>query len=172
MQWVMMSPPSGQGRLDEPSRGRVSSPHISLTCPSAEAQHEAQRWLTHLLSRPVEDVTICSNFILHLAEKEQIELRNIATGGVSVKETFDQGQASIRVHGNWAADVAVAALQVEAMLCNCVDQFVGEEERRLSVTAGELGFRTAMSPSDPEFLDAVEALRETGLHTAKVDKTF
>lgn len=118
-------------------------------------------------------MSVCNNFILHFGEKEQQQLRQVARGGVSVEESFDCGQATITVRGDSPEDVAVAALQVEAMLCTAVDEFVRQEERPLSVSAEPLYCkRTALSPADPECLKAVEALREMGLETVKVDGTF
>lgn len=118
-------------------------------------------------------MSVCNNFIVHLGEKEQKQLRQIATGGVSIEESFDLGQAKIAVMGNSAEDVAAAALQVEAMICNAVDEFVWEEERLFPVPAKGFDFsRTALSPSDPTFLKAEKTLREIGLVTVKVDQTF
>lgn len=116
---------------------------------------------------------VCSNFILHLGAKEQKQLRHIAIGGVTVEESFDQGQARITVLGNWPEDVAVVALQVEAMLCDAVDEFVRQEERQLPVLDRGLNFkRTEINHLDPDYPDVVEARRQMGLTTVKVDRTF
>lgn len=115
-------------------------------------------------------MSVCNNFILHLGEKEQTQLRQIARRGVIVEESFDRGQATITVLGSLPEDVAVVVLQVEAMLCNAVDEFVRQEKRRLSVSAMGLDFkRKAISPADPEYPDAVKALRQMGQETVKVD---
>lgn len=162
--------PPGQGGRDEHSRGTDSSPHITLSGISQEAQHEAQRWLSQLLSKSSVRVSVCNNFILHLGEREQTQLGEIARRGVSVKESFDHGQATITMLGNLPNEVALAALKVEAMLCNAVDEFVSQEKRRLSVSPGGLDFqREAIRPSDPEYPDAVKALRQMGQEIVKVD---
>lgn len=162
--------PPGQGGRDEHSRGTDSSPHITLSGTSQEAQHEAQRWLSQLLSKSSVRVSVCNNFILHLGEREQTQLGEIARRGVSVEESFDHGQATVTVLGNLPNEVAVAALKVEAMLCNAVDEFVSQEKRQLSVSPGGLDFqREAIRPSDPEYPDAVKALRQMGLEIVKVD---
>lgn len=162
--------PPGQGRRDEHGRGTDSTPHITLSGASEEAQHEAQRWLSHLLFKPSRSVSVCNNFILHLGEKEQTQLRQIASRGVDVEESFDRGQATITVQGDSPEDVAVAALQVEAMLCDAVDEFVRQEKSRLSASAGGLDLRRkAIGPSDPDYPDAVKALRQMGQETVKVD---
>lgn len=118
-------------------------------------------------------MSVCNNFILHFGETEQKQLRQIAIGGVSVEESFDGRQATITVKGTSSEDVAVAALQVEAMLCNTVDEFVRDEERQLSASAERLHFkRRALSLLDPECLKAVETLRDMGQNPVKVDRTF
>lgn len=162
-----------QGRRDERSRGTDSSPHITLSSTSEEAQHEAQRWLRQLLFKSSEPVSVCNNFILHLGEKEQTQLRQIVSRGVIVEESFDRGQATITVLGSLPEDVAVVVLQVEAMLCNAVDEFVRQEKRRLSMSAMGLDFkRKAISPADPEYPDAVKALRQMGQETVKVESVW
>lgn len=162
--------PPGQGRRDEHSWGTDSSPHITLSGTSQEARHEAQRWLNQLLSKSCERVSVCNNFILHLGEKEQTQLGEIARRGVCVEESFDRGQATITVLGHLPSDVAVAALRVEAMVCNAVDEFVSQEKRQLSVSPGGLDFqREAIHRSDPEYPDAVKALLQMGQELVKVD---
>lgn len=167
--WRCLLPP------DQPPSSRVSSPHVTLTGTCDEAQQEARRWLVQLLSGSCRlSVSVWNNFILHLGEKEQKQLRQIARGGASVEEWFDCGHARMTVRGSSPEDVAVAALQVEAMLCDVVDEFVREEERLLSAPAERLHFQrtAALSPVGSDCLEAVEALRGIGLNTVKVDTTF
>lgn len=85
-----------------------------------------------------------------------------------MEESFDRGQATITVRGSSAEDVAVAALQVEVMLCNAVDEFVREEER-LSGERLDLQ-RTALDPVDFDCLEAVKTLREIGHNPVKVNR--
>lgn len=96
----------------------------------------------------------------------------MASHGLSVEESFDSGQARITVRGNSPEDVAVAvaALQVEAMVCNAVDEFVKQEKCRRRRQPGGLGLqRKEISKSDPEYLEVEKAVRQMGQQTVKVE---
>lgn len=154
---------------DEYRSGTPSSPQISLTGPSDEATHEAEKWLNHLLFQSSSQVLISNNFILHFGEQEQLQLRKIARDGIIIEESFKNGHASITVKGNSTADAVVAALQVEAMLCNVMREFIQEEERLFTKSAKEITCeRITVGRSDPEFLDAKAALQHMGQHIVKV----
>lgn len=161
-----MSPPPVQEQRDEYRSGTPSSPQISLTGPSDEATREAEKWLSHLLFQPSFQVLISNNFILHFGQQEQQQLRRMARDGINIEESFDNGHASITVMGNSTADVVVAALQVEAMLCNVLREFIQEEESlfRKSITYE----RTAADRLDLEFLQATAALEHVGQQVVKV----
>lgn len=164
-----MSPPPVQEQRDEYRSGTPSSPQISLTGPSDEATREAEKWLNHLLFQYSSQVLISNNFILHFGEQEQQQLRKIARDGINIEESFDNGHASITVKGNSTADVVVAALQVEAMLCNVLREFIREEERLFLKSAKEITYeRTALNCFDPEFLHAKEVLQHVGQQVVKV----
>lgn len=166
---LTMSPPPVQEQRDEYRSGTPSSPQISLTGPSDEATHEAEKWLSHLLFQSSSQVLISNNFILHFGQQEQQQLRQMARDGINIEEKFNNGHASITVKGNSTADVVVAALQVEAMLCNVLREFIREEEYLFRKLAKEITYeRTAVGFSDLEFLHAEEALRHVGQHIVKV----
>lgn len=147
-----------------------SPPHITLSGSSEEAQHEALLWLRQRLSESTNGMSVCNNFILHLGEKEQKQLRRMASHGLSVEESFDSGQARITVRGSSLEDEAMAALQVEAMVCSAVDEFVRQEKCRRQRQPGELGLqRKDISKSDPEYLEVEKAVRQMGQQTVKVE---
>lgn len=164
-----MSPPPVLEQRDEYRSGTPSSPQISLTGPSDEATHEAEKWLNHLLFQSSSQVLITNNFILHFGEQEQPQLRKIARDGIIIEESFDNGRASITVKGNSTADAVVAALQVEAMLCDVLREFIREEEHLFMKSAKEITYeRTTVGHFDPEFLHAKAALQHVGQHVVKV----
>lgn len=166
---LTMSPPPVQEQRDEYRSGTPPSPQISLTGPSDEATHEAEKWLSHLLFQSSSQVLISNNFILYFGQQEQRQLRQMARDGIDIEESFDNGRVSIMVKGNSTADVVVAALQVEAMLCNVLREFIREEERLFLKSAKEITYeRTAVGHFDPEFLHAKAMLQHLGLHIVKV----
>lgn len=149
---------------------RAPSPQISLSGPSNEATREAERWL-HDLFKPFGAVMICNNFIQHFGEKEHLQLSRLMNKGVSIAECFDKGRASMTVYGNSDEDVAVAQLQVEAMLCNIQREFVREEEDAMIVMSQIVSFeRKMVGQYTSEFKDRLSAFKHAGLWIVKVDK--
>jgi len=105
------------------------TPQISLTGPSNEATHEAERWLSGLLFGSGGAVRICNNFVQHFGERENLQLSHLLQIGVSIEEFFERGRAGLIVSGASVEDVGCACLQVEAMLCSIQGECVAEEER-------------------------------------------
>lgn len=165
---LTMSPPPVQEQRDEYRSGTPSSPQISLKGPSDEATHEAMEWLKHLF-QPSSQILISNNFILHFGLQEQQQLRQMARDGINIEESFNNGHASITVKGNSTADVVVAALQVEAMLCDVMREFIQEEERLFLKSDKEITYeRMTVDPFDSEFIRAKTALQHVGVDVVKV----
>uniref|UniRef100_A0A3B5AGQ1 Poly(ADP-ribose) polymerase family member 9 n=1 Tax=Stegastes partitus TaxID=144197 RepID=A0A3B5AGQ1_9TELE len=147
---------------------KTPSPQISLTGLSDESTREAEKWLTHLLVNS-GTVEIYNNFIQHLSETEYRQLARLKKKGVLIEEFLANGHACITIIGN-SEDVAVAALQVEAMLCTVQKKFVSEEESELqTLTAGKVFFeRETVKRESKEFADKVTAFKNVGLRITKV----
>ncbi|XP_008278566.1 poly [ADP-ribose] polymerase 9 isoform X2 [Stegastes partitus] len=155
---------------DDLPTSKTPSPQISLTGLSDESTREAEKWLTHLLVNS-GTVEIYNNFIQHLSETEYRQLARLKKKGVLIEEFLANGHACITIIGN-SEDVAVAALQVEAMLCTVQKKFVSEEESELqTLTAGKVFFeRETVKRESKEFADKVTAFKNVGLRITKVDK--
>lgn len=167
---LMMSSPPVYEQRDDFHGSRASTPQISLSGPSDEAAREAERWLHGLLFQTFGTVLICNNFILHFGEKEHLQLSRIMKRGISMEEFLERGRASIIVHGDSNKDVVVAALQVEAILCNIQREFIKEEEHDMSLMSTEdVSFeRKAVEIFRPEFSDKMSAFQHVGLQIVKV----
>lgn len=165
----MMSSPSVSG--DNFHGSRAPSAQITLFGPTDEVTREAEEWLQGLLFKSLGAVLICNNFILHFGEQEHLQLSQIMeTKGVSIKEHFERGRASIIVSGGSREDVIVAALQVELMLCLTQAAFVREEESAMFVmTDRNASFgRKVVDPFAPELFDTKDAFKRVGLRVVKV----
>lgn len=158
-------------RDDFPGSG-AHAPQISLRGPSDAATREAERWLQGLLFESFGTVIICNNFIQHFGEQEHLQLSRLVKKGVSIKELFKRGRASVIVDGDSSEDVVLTGLQVEALLCNIQKEFVREEESAMFLMlAQNVSFeRKTLDYSSPEFSDRYAALKHTGLGIVKVDK--
>ncbi|KAM3608161.1 uncharacterized protein V6R79_020234 [Siganus canaliculatus] len=147
--------------------------HISVSGPSDAAVCEATRWLSGLLLEGLSTgpVVIQNNFILHFGEKEQHQLTRLP--GVTIKEEFEKSRASITVAGREHEAVAVAALQVEAMLCTIQKEFITEEESIMlqSTQTDTVSVqREKMGQFSPLFADKKALFDRTGMRIAKVDE--
>nr|XP_046259478.1 protein mono-ADP-ribosyltransferase PARP9 isoform X2 [Scatophagus argus]XP_046259479.1 protein mono-ADP-ribosyltransferase PARP9 isoform X2 [Scatophagus argus] len=153
---------------------RAPTPQICLTGPSNVATREAERWLYNLLFECSGTVLIHNNFILHFGEEEHLQLSRLMKNGISIVEFFERGHASIAVDGQSNEDVAVAGLQVEAMLCNTQREFVKEEEHAMSlmVAVDVSSERKEVQDNSSEFKDRLSAFKHTGLYVVKVDKVM
>ncbi len=153
----------------ESEGSRAPTPQISLNAPSDEATQEAERWL-HDLFNCSGCVVIHNNLILHLGEKEHVQLSSLMEKGVSIEESFERGRASIIVQGESNEAVVVAGMQVEAMLCNIQREFVKEKEDAVftMLTQNESFKRTTLSRNGPEFTDRFSPFKNAGLRIVKV----
>uniref|UniRef100_A0AAQ4P953 PARP catalytic domain-containing protein n=1 Tax=Gasterosteus aculeatus aculeatus TaxID=481459 RepID=A0AAQ4P953_GASAC len=119
------SPPAAE-RGDGFRGDNERSPRISLYSPRYEARSEARRWLSGLLCTSSGPVVIRNNFIQHFGESKHQQLSRLT--GVTVNEFIEKGRAHLNVSGQSVEDVAVAVLEVEAMLCDVQREFVMEEK--------------------------------------------
>lgn len=134
-------------------------PQITLSGPSEEATREAERWLQGLLIESSGTVYIYNNLILHFGEKEHQQLSDLMKKGVSIKEFFEKGRASIVIRGDSSVDVAVVGFQVEAMLCNIQREFVREEECALLRMSGQ---NVSIERKETEYYTSVMIDRKFG----------
>lgn len=145
---------------------RTSAPQISLRGPSEETTREAEQWLAHLLFDSSGTVFICNNFISHFGKEELLKLSQMQTRDISIEECLQHSCASIAVHGSSHVEVAVAALQVEAMLCNIQKEVVKELEYGLEMDLS--CERTPLSCFSPELSGIQSEFRSAGLQIVKV----
>ncbi|KAM7380822.1 hypothetical protein PAMP_004094 [Pampus punctatissimus] len=151
---------------------RAPAPQISLNGPSDEATREADRWLSNLLYVPSNTVVISNNFIQYFGEQEYLQLSRLTKEGVQIEDCFENGHTTVTVHGDSAEDVAVAGLQVEAILCKVQSEFVAEEESRMRLMSTQnVSFeRKTVNRKSREFSDRENVFRNQGLQILKVDK--
>ncbi|XP_040004962.1 protein mono-ADP-ribosyltransferase PARP9 isoform X2 [Xiphias gladius] len=147
------------------------TPQISLSGPSDEATREAERWVSGLL-QPSGTFTIHNNFIQHLGEQEYLQLSCLTKKGVFIEESFKKGHAAITVSGGSYEDVAAAALEVEAMLCNIQKEFVREEEGPMLVMSTKnVSFeRKTVDCQSLVFSDRLSDFRKERLQIIKLEK--
>ncbi|XP_035460347.2 protein mono-ADP-ribosyltransferase PARP9 isoform X2 [Scophthalmus maximus] len=147
------------------------APQISLSGCSEESTREAERWLCGILQSS-GSITVRNNFIQHFGEQELRQLSRLTKKGVLVEECFEKGHADITVRGGSFEDVAVAGLQVEAMLCNIQREFVGEEERAMlpPSTQNVTFVRKSVDVSSDIFSDRSSVFRKEMLHILKLEK--
>lgn len=165
---LMMSSPSVS--RDNFHGSGAPSAKIAVFGPTDDITREAKEWLQGLL-KSHGSVLIRNNFILHLGEQQRPLLSQIMHAmGVSIKEHFERGRASIIVSGDSREGVIVAALQVELMLCNTQTEFVSEEESAMfGMTAEPASFwRKTVDPFTPELSDREGAFMREGLRVVKV----
>lgn len=166
---LMVSFPPASGHEGDFREKRACSPQISMTGPSDEATREADRWLSSFLSEPHDTIIISNNFIQYFGEQEYLQLSHLTKRGVSIKECFENGLATVIVHGDSAEDVAVAGLQVEAILCKVQKEFVREEESAMRLSTENLSFeRKKVDHKSRDFTDRLSALSHQGLRILKV----
>ncbi|KAM3607753.1 uncharacterized protein V6R79_013164 [Siganus canaliculatus] len=152
------------------TRAPPPPPHISVSGPSDAAVCEATRWLAGLLLESTGPVLIRNNFISHLSKEERCQLTRLP--GVSIKEEFEKSRASITVAGREHEAVAVAALQVEAMLCTIQKEFITEQESDMFrfTTQTVSVQREKMDQFGPLFADKKALFDHTGMRIVKVDE--
>lgn len=164
-----MSPPPAFEHRDYFPDSKPPTPQISLSGPSDEATREAERWVSGLL-QPSGTFTIRNNFIQHLGEQEYLQLSCLTKKGVFIEESFKKGHAAITVSGGSYEDVAAAALEVEAMLCNIQKEFVREEEGPMLVMSTKnVSFeRKTVDCQSLVFSDRLSDFRKERLQIIKV----
>ncbi|XP_069555012.1 protein mono-ADP-ribosyltransferase PARP9 [Brachyistius frenatus] len=164
--------PEASEKRDPFPNTRTPPPQISLTGPSIESLFEADKWLGHLF-KSSGTIEIYNNFIQHFSHNDYVQLSRLQQNGVSVEEFFTAGHACITLNGP-SDEVAVAALQVEAMLCSVQKDFVAEEEGEmllLSSAGNNVPFeRKRVDRSTQEFKDKAAAFHKQGLRISKLDK--
>ncbi|XP_019945690.2 protein mono-ADP-ribosyltransferase PARP9 [Paralichthys olivaceus] len=151
--------------------GKPAAPQISLH-GSSESIFEAEQWLRGLF-KSSDTVTIRNNFIQHFGEQEHLKLAHLSSQKtIDIEESFDKGHADITVYGDSCEDIVVAALQVEAMLCNIQREFVREEERAmLPFSTEKVTFeRTPVDNFNDTFSKKSSVLKKEGLHMLKLEK--
>ncbi|XP_056293612.1 protein mono-ADP-ribosyltransferase PARP9 isoform X2 [Pseudoliparis swirei] len=146
------------------------TPQISLTGPSNEATHEAERWLSGLLFGSGGAVRICNNFVQHFGERENLQLSHLLQIGVSIEEFFERGRAGLIVSGASVEDVGCACLQVEAMLCSIQGECVAEEERATLTPKNPSFQRKPVDHTSQKFSVTSSDLKKHGLQILKVDE--
>lgn len=163
----MSSPPAAE------SRDKPQSPKISLISNSDEATLEANRWLSNLFKSSAY-VCISNNFIQHFGEKDYQQLSYLNKNGVSIKECFKEGHASISVKGDSHEDVVVAGMQVEAMLCIIQSEFVKEKEDEMFLMSTQkVSFeRKKITHTVPMLSDLISAFKDQRLRVLKVKQMF
>uniref|UniRef100_UPI0037E787C7 protein mono-ADP-ribosyltransferase PARP9 n=1 Tax=Semicossyphus pulcher TaxID=241346 RepID=UPI0037E787C7 len=151
---------------------KAPSPRISLSGPSEEATREAERWLQNLLFESAGTVVICNNFILHFGKKELGQLSNLTKMGVSIEEFYEKGRGGISMKGDSTEALAVARLQVEALLCKTQMEFVKDEEHKIShILTENVSFqRKSLHLSNPEFRGRLSLCKNLKLWMSKVEK--
>ncbi|XP_034549319.1 protein mono-ADP-ribosyltransferase PARP9 isoform X2 [Notolabrus celidotus] len=156
---------------DDFSGSKASFPQISLTGSSEEATREAERWLQGLFGSS-GTVVLCNNFILHFGEQEHQQLSRLTKRGVRIQEYFQKGFAGITVKGELNEEVAVAGLQVEAILCKIQEEFVRDEEQEISrISTKNVSFqRETLHSSTQEYRDRTSLLSKLNLWMYKVEK--
>uniref|UniRef100_A0A8P4GBB9 Macro domain-containing protein n=1 Tax=Dicentrarchus labrax TaxID=13489 RepID=A0A8P4GBB9_DICLA len=159
-------------RRDDFHGSRAPPPQITLRASSDAATREAERWLQGLLFGSPGAVVISNNFIQHFGEEEHRQLSRLMKKAVSIEELFQIGRASIIVHEGLNEDVVVAALQVEAMLCNIQRKFIAEEESAMFlISRQDVSFERKMIDSSyPEFSVRSFDFTSRELDVVKVEK--
>lgn len=162
------SPPAAE-RGDGFRGDNELGPRISLYSPWYEARSEARRWLSGLLGRSSGPVVIRNNFIQHFGESKHQQLSRLT--GVTVNEFIEKGRAHLNVSGQSVEDVAVAVLEVEAMLCDVQREFVTEEKSFMRDVTTERLFsnRKLVDKASPEFKKRSASYRDHNLRLVKVE---
>ncbi|KAM4561061.1 protein mono-ADP-ribosyltransferase PARP9 [Fundulus diaphanus] len=158
------------GSKGESDTSRALTPQISLSGPD-ESKYEAEKWLKDLFSMDSNSFEIYNNFISHLSETAHLQLSVLAEKGLIVEEFFTQGHACIKLNRR-KEDAAVAAVEVEAMLCKVQKDFISEEEGELQVQADTepAPKRQTVNWSSKEFTKRADAFSSHGLIVKKVDE--
>nr|XP_040056590.1 protein mono-ADP-ribosyltransferase PARP9 isoform X1 [Gasterosteus aculeatus aculeatus] len=163
------SPPAAE-RGDGFRGDNERSPRISLYSPRYEARSEARRWLSGLLCTSSGPVVIRNNFIQHFGESKHQQLSRLT--GVTVNEFIEKGRAHLNVSGQSVEDVAVAVLEVEAMLCDVQREFVMEEKSFMHDVTTERLFsnRKLVDKASPEFKKRSASYRDHNLLLVKMER--
>ncbi|KAM4609064.1 protein mono-ADP-ribosyltransferase PARP9 [Polymixia lowei] len=141
----------------------LPTPQIRLSGSSAEATHEARRWLKDLFNSS-DRVTVRNNFIQYFGEEQFQQLFSENKRGVSIAESFEKGCAEMIIQGKSAEDVVVAVLRVEDMLCETQKEFVREEELTMPLSVS-----CKRNPVD-RFTDEFTDRMTHGLQIIRVEK--
>uniref|UniRef100_G3NCP2 Macro domain-containing protein n=1 Tax=Gasterosteus aculeatus TaxID=69293 RepID=G3NCP2_GASAC len=160
-------PGSTRGNNSNSSSSQVTS--TSAQSPRYEARSEARRWLSGLLCTSSGPVVIRNNFIQHFGESKHQQLSRLT--GVTVNEFIEKGRAHLNVSGQSVEDVAVAVLEVEAMLCDVQREFVMEEKSFMHDVTTERLFsnRKLVDKASPEFKKRSASYRDHNLLLVKVE---
>uniref|UniRef100_A0A3Q2CMM6 Poly [ADP-ribose] polymerase 9-like n=1 Tax=Cyprinodon variegatus TaxID=28743 RepID=A0A3Q2CMM6_CYPVA len=161
------------GPKGDSQTSRPPTPKISLHGSSDESKIEAKKWLSDLFQcRGV--IRIQNNFISHFSEQDHLQLSKLAVPekGLSIEESFSQGHACITVMGKSGRDVAIAALQVEAMLCKTQKEFISEEEHQLKMLSGiDLSMeRRTVNPTSQQFYNRLQHFKPLEVFHLQVEK--
>ncbi|XP_038138806.1 protein mono-ADP-ribosyltransferase PARP9-like [Cyprinodon tularosa] len=164
---------TASGPKGDSQTSRPPTPKISLHGSSDESKIEAKKWLSDLFQcRGV--IRIQNNFISHFSEQDHLQLSKLAVPekGLSIEESFSQGHACITVMGKSGRDVAIAALQVEAMLCRTQKEFISEEEHQLKMLSGiNISMeRRTVNPTSQQFYNRLQHFKPLGVSVVKVEK--
>ncbi|KAM4730941.1 LOW QUALITY PROTEIN: protein mono-ADP-ribosyltransferase PARP9 [Anableps anableps] len=142
---------------------RDLTPKISLLCPSDESKCEAEKWLRDRLSMRSDSVEIDNNFISYFSEEDHLKLALFKRRGLIMEEFFAQGHACLTVKGKSEGDAVIAALQVEAILCQ-IHTFILEEKNQLQVLTGMKvsGRKKTVEKKSHEFSERIRPFRSNG----------
>lgn len=162
--------PEASGPKDDSHSSRALTPHIRLHGDEV-SKREAEKWLRDRLFMRPRSIKIYNNFILHFSEQDHRQLALWAEQGLIIEEFLTQGHAIIEICGGSKEDVAVAALEVEAKLCQIQKRFTSEEKLDLQILSQTELFckREEVDKSSGEF-SRFDGVTNHGLRVIKVEK--
>lgn len=158
------------GPKDESHSSRALTPHISLHGDEV-SKHEAEKWLSDHLFMRSRSIKIYNNFLLHFSEQDHQQLALWAEQGPTIEEFLSRGHAIIEINGKSKEDIAVAALEVEAMLCQIQNRFISEEKHDLEILSQtELFYKREEVDKSSWDFSRLNAFTNHGLKVIKVEK--
>lgn len=162
--------PEASGPKDDSHSSRALTPRISLHGDEV-SKREAVKWLSDRLFMPSRPIQIYNNFILHFSEQDHQQLALWAEQGPTIEEFLSRGHAIIEINGKSKEDVAVAALEVEAMLCQIQKRFISEEKHDLEILSQtELFYKREEVDKSSRDFSRLDAFTNHGLKVIKVEK--
>ncbi|XP_034043179.1 protein mono-ADP-ribosyltransferase PARP14 isoform X2 [Thalassophryne amazonica] len=166
------SSPGFEHICDVPSSSDSASPQISLSSTCEETIREAERWLSDLLFNPSNCYIMSNNFIQHFGEERFHQLSRPTKRDVSIEEFFRNGCGGVCIKGGSGEDVAVVAVQIEAMFCEVQDEFVDAEVRDMQAKClSKVSFeRETVGCNSSEFNDRRYAWRHEHFRILKVER--